>query len=136
WIAGPDGNATWYNDRWYEYTATNWEEMRVNGSKPLIHPGHAERVLAGVERVWSSGEPWEDTFPLRRHDGEYRWFLSRAIPIHDSDGRIVQWFGTNTDITEQKLAQEGVVESERRFRTMADTAPVMIWIAGLDKRIS
>src|SRR6516162_7947064 len=136
WIAGPDGSAVWYNKRWYEYTATSWDEVRIDGAKPFIHPDHAERVLAGVERSWAAGEPWEDTFPLRRHDGKYRWFLSRAIPIHDANGAIARWFGTNTDITEQKLAQEKVVESERRFRTMADTAPVMIWIAGLDQRIT
>ena len=136
WIAGPDGSAVWYNKRWYEYTATSWDEVRIDGAKPFIHPDHAERVLAGVERSWAAGEPWEDTFPLRRHDGKYRWFLSRAIPIHDANGAIARWFGTNTDITEQKLAHEKVVESERRFRTMADTAPVMIWIAGLDQRIT
>jgi PAS domain S-box-containing protein len=133
WIADPKGSAIWYNQRWYEYTGTNWEEMSIGGAKPLIHPEHADRVLAGVERSWASGDPWEDTFPLRGQDGEYRWFLSRALPIRETSGRIVRWFGTNTDITEQKRAQERVSESERRFRTMADKAPVMIWISGLDK---
>src|SRR5215471_7713646 len=91
WIADPDGSVSWYNQRWYEYTATTWEEMRISGAKPFIHPDHAERVLAGVERSWASGEPWEDTFPLRRHDGGYRWFLTRAIPIYDVGGRIARW---------------------------------------------
>jgi PAS domain S-box-containing protein len=133
WIADNTGSALWFNQRWYEYSATTWEEMRNGGSRRLIHPDHSDRVLAGVKHSWALGEAWEDTYPLRGHDGEYRWFLSRALPIHDSDGRIVRWFGTNTDVTEQRRAQERIAESERRFRTMADKAPVMIWISGLDK---
>ncbi len=133
WIADPDGSPRWYNQRWYEYTGIDLEEMRDGGRSKLIRPDHITRVMAGVERSWASGDPWEDTFPLRGRDGEYRWFLSRALPIRDTSGRIVRWFGTNTDITEQQRAQERVAESERRFRTMADKAPVMIWISGLDK---
>ena len=136
WIADPDGVVYWYNERWYEYTGTTFEEMRGDGWQGLVHPDHVVRLSAGVQRSWASGEPWEDTFPLRGCDGTYRWFLSRAEPIRESSGRVVRWLGTNTDITEQKLVQEKIVESERRFRTMADTAPVMIWIAGLDKRIT
>ena len=136
WIADADGSVFWYNQRWYEYTATNWEEVRGSGWQKVIHPEHATRVVAGIEHSWVSGDPWEDTFPLRAEDGGYRWFLSRALPIRETSGRIVRWFGTNTDITEQKRAQEKVAESERRFRTMADKAPVMIWISGLDKLAS
>ena len=113
WITDHEGNAVWYNERWYQYTCTDWEQMRGDSSKALIHPDHAKRVLEGVERFWDSGEPWEDTYPLRRHDGEYCWFLSRAIPIRDSSGRIVRWFGTNTDITERKLAENALIRSEK-----------------------
>jgi len=134
WIADPDGSVFWYNQRWYDYTGSNREEMRGQGWQKLVHPDHLARVRAGIERSWKSDNSWEDTFPLRGQDGEYRWFLSRAIPIHEATGRIVRWFGTNTDVTEQKLAQQKVYESEQRFRTMADQAPVMIWLAGPDKR--
>jgi len=133
WIADPDGSVSWYNQRWYEFTGTKFDEMRDAGWQKLIHPEHALRVVSGFARSWAVGNPWEDTFPLRGHDAEYRWFLSRALPIHDSNGRIVRWFGTNTDVTEQRRVQEKMAESERRFRTMADKAPVMIWISGLDR---
>ena len=133
WIADPDGSIFWYNQRWYDYTGTNLEEMHGKGWHKVVHPDHLARVVAGIERSWGSGTQWEDTFPVQGQDGGYRWFLSRAIPIHDTGGQVVRWFGTNTDITEQKLAQQRVHESERRFRTMADKAPVMIWISGLDK---
>ena len=81
WIADADGSVFWYNQRWYEYTATNWEEVRGSGWQKVIHPEHATRVVAGIEHSWVSGDPWEDTFPLRAEDGGYRWFLSRALPI-------------------------------------------------------
>ena len=132
WIAEPDGSVFWYNQRWYDYTGTNLEETRGKGWQKLVHAEHLARVVAGMEHSWSSGVPWEDTFPLQAPDGEYRWFLSRAIPIQEATGRVVRWFGTNTDITEQKIAQQRVYESEQRFRTMADKAPVMIWISDLN----
>lgn len=61
--------------------------------------------------------PWEDTFSLRGKDGEYRWFLSRALPIRDAAGRVVRWFGTNTDVTEQRQLEEALRENEQRLRT-------------------
>jgi len=133
WIADSDGSVFWYNQRWYDYTGTSLEEMQGKGWHRVVDPKHVSRVVAGIERSWDSGSSWEDTFPLLGQHGGYRWFLSRAIPIHEADGRIVRWFGTNTDITEQKLAQQRVYESEQRFRTMADKAPVLIWVSGVDK---
>jgi signal transduction histidine kinase len=72
-----------------------------------------ERVLHSIKHCWSTGEPWEDTSLLKGKDGNYRWFLSRALPIRDAHGQIVRWFGTNTDITNQKQAEEALVKSER-----------------------
>ena len=62
-----------------------------------------ERVLGGMRRAWAAGERWEDTFPLRGGDGDYRWFLTRAVPVRDALGRPVLWFGTNTDVTSQPM---------------------------------
>src|SRR6185436_12230745 len=59
-----------------------------------------EHVTTSLHRSLASGEPWEDTYPIRGRDGQYRWFLSRAVPVRDGAGHIVQWFGTNTDVTE------------------------------------
>ncbi|MDP9487357.1 MAG: PAS domain S-box protein, partial [Actinomycetota bacterium] len=77
-----------------------------------------------LRRSWETGEPWEDTFPLRGGDGSYRWFLSRARPIRDGSGRIVRWFGTNTDVTEQREARRALAESEERFRATFEQAAV------------
>lgn len=106
WMARPDGFIFWYNRRWFDYTGTTLEDMQGWGWRKVQHPEHVERVVARIQRSWDTGEPWEDTFPLRGADGQYRWFLSRARPIADAAGRIVLWFGTNTDVTEQRQAEE------------------------------
>jgi two-component system, NtrC family, sensor kinase len=113
WMADAQGNLTWYNQRWYDYTGTSFEAVKGWGWKPLVHSEHLERVTSNLQHSWDSGQPWEDTFPIRGKDGNYRWFLSRALPICDASGHIVRWFGTNTDITEQKQAEEALVKSER-----------------------
>ena len=108
WIARPDGHIFWYNRRWFDYTGTTLEEMEGWGWTKVHHPQHVDRVVSRIQHSWDTGEEWEDTFPLRGADGSYRWFLSRAVPIRDSEGRITQWFGTNTDITEQREQAEKV----------------------------
>jgi two-component system, NtrC family, sensor kinase len=113
WMAEPAGGVFWYNQRWYDYTGTTLEEMRGWRWKRLVHPDHMAVVTEKLQRCWSSGEPWEDTFLIRGKDGTFRWFLSRALPIHDAGGNVVRWFGTNTDITDRKLAEEALVKSER-----------------------
>ncbi|WP_182086756.1 response regulator [Aureimonas sp. ME7] len=106
WIARPSGEIYWYNQRWFDYTGTTLEEMRGFGWTKVHHPDHLERVRAELARRFAEGTPWEDTFPLRAADGSYRWFLSQAIPIRDEAGEIVRWFGTNTDITSQRAAEQ------------------------------
>lgn len=113
WMADSKGEIFWFNQRWYDYTGTTFPEVKGWGWKMVQHPEHADRVMGSVQHSWDTGEPWEETFPIRGKDGDYRWFLSRALPIHDATGQIVRWFGTNTDITERKLAEDALVKSER-----------------------
>lgn len=108
WIADAEGWIFWYNKRWFDYTGTTLDEMEGWGWKKVHHPDHVDRVVARVQHSWDTGELWEDTFPLRGRDGKYRWFLSRARPIRDDDGKIVCWFGTNTDVTEQRAQAESI----------------------------
>ena len=108
WIADKDGWIFWYNKRWFDYTGTTLDEMQGWGWKKVHHPDHLDRVVEKLQHSWTTGEIWEDTFPLRGKDGRYRWFLSRARPIRDDDGAIVNWFGTNTDVTEQRLQSESI----------------------------
>lgn len=106
WIADEKGWIYWYNRRWYEYTGRTREEMEGWGWRDVHHPDHVDRVVNGIQHSWDTGEPWEDTFPLRGADGEYRWFLSRAVPLKDAEGRVMRWFGTNTDITERQKRED------------------------------
>ncbi len=105
WMARPDGSIFWYNQRRYEYTGTTPEQIDGQGWQKVADPSDLPRVLEKYNAAFASGQAWEDTFPLRRHDGVMRWHLSRALPVRDRRGRIVQWFGTNTDVTEQKLGE-------------------------------
>lgn len=105
WMTDPSGWIFWYNQRWYDYTGTDLAQMQGWGWRAVHHPDHVDRVVARFQQCLETGEPWEDTFPLRHRDGSYRWFLSRALPIRDEHGAIVRWFGTNTDITESREIQ-------------------------------
>lgn len=105
WSATPEGHIAWFNARWSEYTGTALDDQ-VGGTWESVHdPEDFPRVLAGWRAALASGEPWEDTVRLRRHDGELRWFLGRALPLRDEEGRIVRWFGVNMDIDAQKRAE-------------------------------
>jgi PAS domain S-box-containing protein len=112
------GNVTWYNKRWLDYTGLTFEDMKGWDWTKVQHPNHVDRVVARVKRSGETGEPWEDTFPLRGKDGNYRWFLSRALLIRDEQGNLVQWFGTNTDVTEQKLAEDQVARQAQELRAL------------------
>jgi PAS domain S-box-containing protein len=114
WTADTLGWADWYNRRWYEFTGRTFEEMKDRGWESLHHPDHLERVSQGLAKALEAGVPWEDTFPLRGRDGQYRWFLSRAVPIRDENGRITRWFGTNTDVTERIEMEAALRENDRR----------------------
>lgn len=106
WMADARGYIFWYNRRWYDYTGTSLDEMKGWGWEKVLHPDHVARVVEKVSRCFRSGGLWEDTFPLRGKDGTYRWFLSRAIPIRDGSGKVIRWFGTHTDVTEQRLLEQ------------------------------
>jgi len=108
WMADGEGYIFWYNDRWYDYTGTTLEEMQGWGWQKVHHPDEVGRVVERIKVAFATGEPWEDTFPLRSKNGEYRWFLSRALPIADEEGRVVRWFGTNTDVTEQRELEQAL----------------------------
>lgn len=108
WIADPEGWIFWYNKRWFDYTGTTLAEMAGWGWRAVHDPDYVEPVTERFRASIASGEDWEDTFPLRSADGEWRWFLSRAVPIRDNEGRILCWFGTNTDITEMREAEQRI----------------------------
>lgn len=126
WMARPDGHVFWFNRRWYDYTGTDLQQAQGWGWVQLHHPDEAQRVVAHFRRrIVELGEEWEDTFSLRRRDGAFRWHLARALPLRDSLGNVMFWFGTYTDVTEQRqVAQEreALLAVEREARHAAEQA--------------
>lgn len=125
WMADETGARFWYNKRWFEYTGTPLEQVLGWGWRQVCHPDHVERVVEKYRRCFNGGVVWEDTYPIRGRNGQYRWFLSRALPIRDEAGRV-QWFGTNTDVTEQRQAEEALRESKAQLDATFDQAAVGI----------
>src|SRR6202453_2950816 len=105
-MAGADGAISWYNQRWYEYTGTTPEQMEGWGWQSVIDPAMLLKVMKRWQASIATSEPFDMEFPLRGADGTFRTFLNRVMPLKDSEGRVIRWFGTNTDISEHKKAQE------------------------------
>jgi PAS domain S-box-containing protein len=108
WMSDPNGQIFWYNKRWYEYTGADEATTLGHGWRSVHHPEHEARATEHFLNSLKKGEIWEDTFPLRGKNGKFRWFLSRAHPIRGEDGEIQMWFGTNTDVTDQKQREEQI----------------------------
>jgi PAS domain S-box-containing protein len=108
WTAGADGYIHWYNQRWYDYTGTTPADMEGWGWQSVHDPALLASVMERWTKSIATGEPFEMVFPLRRSDGTYRTFLTRSQPVRDSAGRVVSWFGTNTDISAQREAEDAL----------------------------
>jgi PAS domain S-box-containing protein len=122
WMARPDGWIYWYNDQWYAYTGTTPADMEGWGWERVHDPA----VLPAVKTHWqesiASGTPFEMVFPLRGADGHFRRFLTRVNPVQDSRGHVVRWFGTNTDVENERRATEANAELRERERLAREEA--------------
>ncbi|MDX1935092.1 MAG: PAS domain-containing protein [Capsulimonadales bacterium] len=106
WSTRPDGFHDYYNARWFEYTGLTYEDTRGEKWNDVLHPEDRIRAWEVWRRSLETGEPYEIEYRFRRHDGAFRWFIGRALPMRDADGRILRWFGTCTDVDEQKRTEE------------------------------
>lgn len=113
WIADADGYIYWYNRRWFDYTGTTLADMEGWGWESV----HDLTELPRVKTLWqhsiNTGKPFEMTFPLRGVDGVYRPFLTHCVPDLDEAGRVMHWFGTNTDLSVIKRAEEALLTTEK-----------------------
>jgi len=127
WIADPDGNIVWFNDRWHEFTGSPPGSVGMDE----WHRYHDPDVLPLVMRRWkealASGNMAQMTFPLRGADGRYRSFFTSVAPLRDDGGRIVQWFGTCTDVTPLERAERAVRYSEERLQQGLVAAHMAVW---------
>jgi formate hydrogenlyase transcriptional activator len=135
WCNRPDGSTEFVNQRWCDYAGISLEEAEGSAWKMAIHPDDLERVLESWETLRRTGKPGEFEGRLRRHDGEYRWFLFRVEPLHDEAGEIVNWYGTNTDIDDLKRAHAKLREDEQELRAITDVIPHMIIVLSTEGRV-
>lgn len=129
WMADADGFIYWYNKKWYEYTGTKPKEMEGWGWQSVHDPQTLPAVLTRWKSSIATGEPFDMVFPLKGADGKFRQFLTRVEPLRDEQGKIYQWFGTNTDVTKQIETEQSLKESEERFRTIAEGTDILIAIS-------
>jgi PAS domain S-box-containing protein len=115
WMAEANGDITWYNRKWYDYTGSDFEQMHGWGWQSVHDPKMLPLVLERWQASIKSGEPFEMEFPLRGADGVFRWFLTRVNPVRDGKDRVIRWFGTNTDVDAVRRAQEALRESKRQL---------------------
>ena len=149
WTAEPDGEDDYFNGRCYEYTGLTLEQMRGSAWKDIVHPEDIESCSSKWQTALRTGESYDVEYRLRGKDGGYRWFLGRANPIRNAAGEIIKWFGTCTDIENQKQSQqilEGQVQErtleladsnarlqrELYFQTMAEGIAEIVWTATPD----
>jgi PAS domain S-box-containing protein len=133
WTDLPDGRCDYLSSQWGVYTGIPEKELLgLNWLDRVIHPDDRERTLACWMNAVADKGDYDLEYRIRRHDGEYHWFKTRGVPIRDDNGRIVKWFGTCTDIEDQKRAVEELRQSEERFRQLADAMPQIVWTAGTD----
>jgi len=122
WSGPPDGTLDYCNARWRSYMGLGLEELQGEGWQSMLHPGDRERVLRAWHESVTEGIPYEQEERHRQADGQYRWFLARGMPLRDADGRIVRWYGTNTDIEDLKRAEDARRQIEEQHRIVVETA--------------
>jgi PAS domain S-box-containing protein len=122
WSAMPDGACDYFSTQWTAHTGVPEKELLGWRWMETLHPDDREPT----RRFWTDSVagrgPYDVEYRVRRQDGVYRWFKTRGVPIRDGEGRIVKWFGSCTDITDLRQAEEALRESEQRFRTFVDHA--------------
>lgn len=136
WVTRPDGARAFVNQAYVAYHGGTYEEARLVDWRAGIHPDDQDRTLAESLAGQASGQPFSLEARYLRHDGEYRWLKSFSRPRRRADGEAMGFVGVAFDVTDMREAQARLLESETRFRTVADSAPALIWMMDASGRPS
>ncbi|MEC5398579.1 PAS domain-containing protein [Uliginosibacterium sp. H1] len=135
WSALPNGFVDFLNQRWLEYTGTRMEDSAGWGWQVTIHPDDRSTLVGAWQRVLSSARAGEAKARLRRHDGSYRWFLFRAMPFHDAEGRLVKWYGQSIDIEDLKRAEDLLAAERTVLEMLARSASLEATLDATCRRV-
>ncbi len=114
WTAAADGQITYANSEWWAYTGLAPETNARAWPELVVHPEDYDRCVTQWMRAVSEGTPYEIEVRKRRYDGTYRWFVTRAVPLKDDEGKVISWFGVTTDIHNQKEMQDRLRAADKR----------------------
>ncbi|KAI9699181.1 MAG: hypothetical protein M1820_007260 [Bogoriella megaspora] len=136
WTTTPNGTHDWYSQRWYDYTGLSVAESFGEGWMLAFHeedmPATTERWLHSL----ATGEEYQTEYRCRRHDGEWRWMLGRALPFRDDDGTIIRWFGTCTDIHDLVETREAAQQLRAQLLRVIEHAEVTLWAVDRRKKLT
>jgi PAS domain S-box-containing protein len=121
WMARADGAIVWFNERWYDYTGTTPDSATGWGWQDTIEPDALPAMLDHWRASIESGQPFEMEYPIRGADGQYRWFLTRVNAVRDRNGKVVRWFGTNTDVDQVKRVEQALREESKVLELLNST---------------
>jgi len=128
WSALPDGSVDFLSRSLIEYHGFTLEDLGRGGWSSLIHPEDLALLADKWRAAFSAGEPYAYEFRARRADGEYRWILSRAVPLRDELGHIIRWYGASIDIDDRKQAEQELRKSEEQWRDVFENNPTMYFM--------
>ncbi|KAF2459882.1 hypothetical protein BDY21DRAFT_281127, partial [Lineolata rhizophorae] len=136
WITDSFGSHEWFSQRWYDYTGLTEEECLGEGWRNAFHPDDLPATEARWYHSLASGEEYITEYRCRRHDGDWRWMLGRAVPFYGDDGAIVKWFGTCTDIHELVEARQEARRAREKLQRVIEHTKISVWEVNEQRKIT
>ncbi|AHM61648.1 PAS/PAC sensor hybrid histidine kinase [Flammeovirgaceae bacterium 311] len=134
WSTKPNGDHDYFNQRWYEYTGRSFEQSKDEGWSQALHPDDVQRTQENWKHCLATGETYQVEYRFKRFDGIYRWFIARATPLRDAKGNIIKWFGTCTDIHDQKQQSEALAQKNYELQQINNYLDQFVHTAAHDLR--
>jgi len=126
WVSDTRKKCTWFNRPWLEFTGRSLDQELGDGWAENVHPDDLDRCLTIYSMSFDERMPFEMTYRLRRHDGDYRWLLDKGAPLYESGHQFAGYIGSCVDITDRKIAEAAVQAKEVQLRLITDNTPVML----------
>ncbi|GAB7341487.1 hypothetical protein MBLNU457_7716t2 [Dothideomycetes sp. NU457] len=136
WTTSPRGSVEFFSKRWYDYTGLSVRESLGEGWVTAFHPDDVKVAAVKWEHCLATGEEYLVEYRCRREDGQWRWFLGRALPYRDPDGKILKWYGSCVDIHEQIEAREAAKLMRQQLLRVIEHAKITLWAVDKERKLS